>query len=78
MRLVSSDMHRVMINHGNAAVRSVCLTGDAFFGTVAVVCSFCRFRYSDSDQLLVRIWFLEYSFLSRFVMAGTALDQLES
>ena len=54
MRLVSSDMHRVVINHGNAAVRSVCLTGDAFL----VLLLGYAVSVDFDIQILISVWYV--------------------
>ena len=58
-------MHRVVINHGIATVRSVRLTVDAFLVLLLGV-QFLSISISDSAQLLVRTRFLEFSSLLRF------------
>ena len=57
MRLVSSDMHRVVIIHGNE-IRSVpfALTDDVFRIVIRGM-QILPTSISDSDQI-VRIWFL--------------------
>ena len=77
MRLVSSDMHRVVINHGDEYdTFRFASTVDVFVDRNSGYVSFFLLRYQILI-IIVRIWFLECSkkkhVLSRFEMVRNRL-----